>query len=200
MVKNKQTFFLSIPVHERRITVASLISLMRLLLAPLVAFAIIKGQWAVAGFLFLVAALSDVLDGAVARFFNQKTFLGEWLDALADKVLIVCSFTALLIRHCAPTWFLSLVLVRELALIGGAWWYYCQHGHFSLEPMPLAKVSMTLYVGTILLMLFCQQSAYLDGFPYYLMMMVTSCCAFVSLMQRCYQGIKLMFRIPVKEM
>jgi cardiolipin synthase (CMP-forming) len=189
----KQSFFFSIPLAQRRITTASLITISRLLLAPIVAYFIMSMQWQKAAIFFFMAALTDVLDGAVARYFNQQTFLGEWLDALADKVLILSTFYALFIVDLVPSWFACIVCIREILLMLGAWWSYQQYGYFSLKPVPLAKTSMALYVGTVLVVLAaCWQQVHIP-YLYMPLIILTLACALVSLVQRYYQQITIRF-------
>ena len=76
-------------------TVPNLITLIRLLLVPSVVFALLTGYmgWAFAG--FLLAGISDGIDGFIARHFDQRSELGAYLDPMADKLLLVSVFVVL---------------------------------------------------------------------------------------------------------
>lgn len=201
-MNNLWTFFIAIPAAERRITTATLITLFRLVLVPFIGLAIVKGWLLIALMLFLIAAVTDVLDGAIARYCKQETFLGRWLDALADRLLIVTSFSALLalpIVLPVPRWFLFFVLAREVLLLLGAWWFYRLHRHFSIEPVFLAKMSMALYVSTFLWTLGCKWLNYADHTISNILITFTVLCTVVSLLQQFYQGVKPMFRPSSKE-
>ncbi|WP_169309469.1 CDP-alcohol phosphatidyltransferase family protein [Hippea maritima] len=75
-------------------------------------------NWAVG--LFLVAAISDIADGFIARNFNQKTKIGAILDPLADKLLLNYTFLVLTIKGFIPLFLLSVVLFKDLTLITGS--------------------------------------------------------------------------------
>lgn len=68
--------------------------------------------------IFIVAGITDFLDGRAARASNNATKLGGYLDPLADKFLVLGSGLALLFVHRAPIWWLAIVLLRELAITG----------------------------------------------------------------------------------
>src|SRR5437667_177832 len=68
-----RTFFYAIPEQEKRITLATLCTIMRIILTPFIVSAIIKGHWGCAGCLFLGAAITDFLDGFFARYFIMST-------------------------------------------------------------------------------------------------------------------------------
>src|SRR5450755_1171055 len=68
--------------------------------------------------IFILASLTDWLDGAIARSRNLVTDLGKLLDPLADKVLIISALAALLERHIAPMWMVVIIITRELLIMG----------------------------------------------------------------------------------
>ena len=71
-----------------------------------------------AGLLFLIASITDFFDGYIARNFNAVSKLGEILDPLADKMLILGAFLGLLVLHRANPWAVYLILVREFFITG----------------------------------------------------------------------------------
>lgn len=105
------------------ITWATWLTIGRIIITPFIVHSLIYEQWMKAGILFAVAALSDTLDGALARYTRQETQLGVYLDPLADKLLIVSCYMTLLFVHGAnigiPLWLAVIVVVRELALVTG---------------------------------------------------------------------------------
>ncbi len=171
------------------ITIASIISIARLLCAPVIMILILSNWWQASALLFCLAAISDLLDGAIARFLNQTTLLGEWLDALADKALTILSCLALFITNELPNWFVAIIITRELALMIGACLLYYRHGHFSLKPIATARASMALYISTILMVLIFRCYSLQKGVFYCGLMLLTIVCATVSLVQRYYRSI-----------
>src|SRR5579863_5368053 len=69
-------------------------------------------------FIFILASLTDWLDGAIARSRNLITDLGKLLDPLADKVLIIGALVALVERHVAPMWMVVIIMAREFLISG----------------------------------------------------------------------------------
>jgi cardiolipin synthase (CMP-forming) len=110
----------------------NLITLARILMVPIVVWAIASRQMQVAFLLFLAAGVSDAVDGFLAKRFNMASELGAHLDPLADKTLIVSIYVALGVTDAIPRWIVILVVSRDILIIGGvmlAW--------FLGKPMPL---------------------------------------------------------------
>ena len=99
-------------------SIPNLITLARILLVPVVVWAIATGQIRLAFLLFLAAGISDAVDGFLAKRFGMKTELGAYLDPLADKVLIVSIYVALGITGVIPTWIVILVVSRDIMIVG----------------------------------------------------------------------------------
>ena len=97
------------------------ISLLRILLTPvfLAAFWTGRMDWALGA--FVTAGASDALDGTLARLLKQRTALGAMLDPLADKFLLLASYLSLGLAGWLPAWLVSLVLARDLVILGGLW-------------------------------------------------------------------------------
>jgi cardiolipin synthase (CMP-forming) len=97
----------------------NLISLGRLLLVPLAISLILEGSYGAAFWIFVIAGISDALDGFIAKRFDRRTRLGALLDPLADKVLLVSVYVTLGIAGQLWTWLVVLVVFRDIMIIGG---------------------------------------------------------------------------------
>jgi cardiolipin synthase len=97
----------------------NLISLGRLLLVPLAISLILDGRYWTAFWVFVVAGISDALDGFIAKRFNRRTRLGALLDPLADKVLLVSVYVTLGIAGQIWAWLVVLVVFRDIMIVGG---------------------------------------------------------------------------------
>src|SRR5579863_2406624 len=97
----------------------NLITLGRLLLVPLAVWLILGGRYGAAFWVFVVAGVSDGLDGFIAKHFDRRTRLGALLDPIADKALLVSMFVALGAAGEIPTWLVILVVFRDLMIVGG---------------------------------------------------------------------------------
>ncbi len=97
----------------------NLITLARILLVPVVVWAIASHEMQAAFVLFLLAGVSDAVDGFLAKRFHMTSELGAYLDPLADKVLIVSIYIALGITEAIPRWIVILVVSRDILIVGG---------------------------------------------------------------------------------
>jgi cardiolipin synthase (CMP-forming) len=95
------------------------ISIARILSVPFAVKFIIESQWRAAFFLFVIAAVSDGLDGFLARFFSFQSRVGAVLDALADKLLIVSVVGTLVVSTQFPLLLAMLIISRDVLIIGG---------------------------------------------------------------------------------
>ncbi len=98
---------------------ANLLSLLRLVLVPVFValFQSGKDSWATA--VFIVAALTDLLDGYLARRYRWVTQLGTFIDPLADKALTLSAWVLLYMRGSVPFWAVTLAFSRELVVVTG---------------------------------------------------------------------------------
>jgi cardiolipin synthase len=97
----------------------NLISLGRLLLVPLAISLILEGSYWAAFWIFVIAGISDALDGFIAKRFDCRTRLGALLDPVADKVLLVSVYVTLGIAGQLWAWLVVLVVFRDVMIVGG---------------------------------------------------------------------------------
>jgi cardiolipin synthase len=100
------------------LSIPNLITLARIILVPVVVWAITVGQIHLAFLLFMTAAISDAVDGFLAKRFGMTSALGAYLDPLADKVLIVSIYVTLGITGVIPLWIVILVVSRDIMIVG----------------------------------------------------------------------------------
>lgn len=96
---------------------ANQLTLFRLLVIPMILIAMFYGRHRPALWLFLLAAVTDAIDGLVARRLNQRTAIGAYLDPIADKLLLSSSFFVLALIHSVPWWVTILVLSRDVMIL-----------------------------------------------------------------------------------
>ena len=97
--------------------------------------------------LFLAAALTDLLDGYLARRRGQVTTLGRLLDPIADKLLISSALIALVWRHTAPAWMVVVIIGREFAVSGLRG--IAAHEGFSIDVSRMGKGKMVMQVAAV---------------------------------------------------
>ncbi|MEW6657463.1 MAG: CDP-diacylglycerol--glycerol-3-phosphate 3-phosphatidyltransferase [Thermodesulfobacteriota bacterium] len=135
------------------LTIPNLITLARILLTPLFIIFLIQGQYRKGLLVFLLAGLSDLADGLVARRWHQKSPLGAYLDPLADKLLLSSSFITLSISHVIPPWLTVVVFSRDLTLAFGVAIFRLADLPLVIAPTWLGKWTTTLQIATVLLAL-----------------------------------------------
>jgi len=109
-----------LPVPPDAWTVPNVLSYLRLLALPVFVFLHLGGRPGWALLVFLAAALTDALDGFLARLLDQQTKLGAFLDPLADKLLIGAALIMLFLEAEAPLWMVVLVAFRDGSMALGA--------------------------------------------------------------------------------
>lgn len=131
----------------------NLITLARILLVPVVVWAIAANQMLLAFILFLAAGVSDAVDGFLAKRFNMKSEIGAYLDPLADKVLIVSIYVTLGISGAIPRWLVILVVSRDLMIVGAIMLSWLVARPVAVRPLMVSKlntVAQILLAGTVL--------------------------------------------------
>ena len=134
-------------------SIPNLITLARILLVPVVVWAIASNQMLVAFLLFAAAGISDAVVGYLAKRFGMASELGAYLDPLADKVLIVAIYVSLGIVNALPGWLVILVVSRDLLIVGGVMFSWLLGKPVGVKPHPVSKVNTAvqlLLVGLVL--------------------------------------------------
>lgn len=111
----------------------NLFTLVRLALVPFIIEAVLEGRPLIALELFAAAAVTDLLDGAMARRFGWITPVGAYLDPIADKALLSGFYIALALAGSVPIWFVVLIFGRDLLILGssGAALCFSRMRHFA---------------------------------------------------------------------
>ena len=127
------------------------LTLIRVLLAPAIVIQLLYDYTGVAFLTFLLAGLTDALDGFLARTRRQRTELGRILDPLADKALLGSAFVTLAVLGDLPLWLVIIGVSRDAILIAGSLILYIQVGRLGNPPSALGKVTTLFQLVTVLL-------------------------------------------------
>ena len=125
----------------RRLSIPNLITLGRIILVPIVVWAITSGEMRIAFFLFLAAGISDAVDGFLAKRFHMASELGAYIDPLADKALIVSIYIALGIAGALPISLVILVVSRDIMIISGFMLSWLVGRPMPVKPLPVSKLN-----------------------------------------------------------
>lgn len=123
------------------LSLPNLITLARILLVPVMVWAIASDQMTVSFILFLVAGISDGVDGFLAKRFGMATEVGAYLDPLADKVLIVSIYVSLGVVEAIPRWLVILVVSRDLLIVGGIMLSWVLGNPVTIKPATVSRLN-----------------------------------------------------------
>ncbi len=141
------------PFSSANLTIPNLITLVRILLTPLFIIFLIQGRYHKALTVFVLAGVSDLADGLIARVWQQKSPLGSYLDPLADKLLMASSFVTLSIYHQIPAWLTVIVISRDVALAVGVLVLKLTDYPLVIRPSLPGKWTTAVQIATIFLVL-----------------------------------------------
>ena len=129
-----------------KVSIPNLITLGRILLVPVVVWAIYSGAMWIAFVLFLVAGVSDAVDGYLAKRFNMTSVLGAYLDPLADKALIVSIYVTLGIKAIIPGWLVILVVSRDIMIVGAVMLSWLIGSPVMMKPLLVSKLNTVVQI------------------------------------------------------
>lgn len=165
------------------------LTIMRIILIPVFVTAIIYNRYDYALYVFVIAALTDSLDGLIARLKNQKTTLGTFLDPLADKFLLVTSFILFATYGLIPKWLTITIISRDIIILMGWIILYIVSHTAKVEPTILGKLTIASQLILISYVLFDINFPLLPDMHGYLIwitaaLTVSSCLGYI------YRGFK----------
>ncbi len=140
-------------MSERFLNIPNSITLVRLAAVPVVFWLIEQASWVAAFWVFLVAALSDGIDGFLARWLKQMTAIGAALDTTTDKLLTLVTLVLLTLAEAIPLWVAAAILLRDVVIMLGAASYRGLAGHIEFTPTLLGKVHIALEFALLALVL-----------------------------------------------
>ena len=133
--------------------IPNLISLARILLVPVIVWAIASNEMQVAFGLFVVAGLSDLVDGFLAKQFRMATELGAYLDPLADKAMLVSIYVTLGIVEAVPRWLVILVVSRDIMIVAAVIVSWLFDKPVEMRPSKVSKLNTAAQVAYAALVL-----------------------------------------------
>ena len=176
-------------MSSRIITVPNLLTVFRMVLIPVFVSLLFYQRFLLALGIFILAGITDGLDGLLARRFNQKSQLGTILDPIADKLMLVTSFVVLSMRSVfpqplpshlpVPFWVTVAVISRDVFILVGAAAINIVTGFRGFRPSMLGKINTVVQIIAIAIIIFAASVPY--GTGYYLPTLYTTVFAFAVL-------------------
>ena len=141
------------------LTLANQLTILRIMLIPAFVLLVVYGYLGWALLTFLIAGVTDALDGLIARRAGQRTSLGAWLDPMADKLLLVTTFIVLtlpslpLANHI-PLWLTVVLISRDVVIVGVVAIVNLAVGPRTFRPSMCGKVATATYIVTSVVVMY----------------------------------------------
>jgi cardiolipin synthase len=180
-------------MFQQMLSVPNQLTMVRMLLVPFMLIAMLYRRHDLALWLFVAAACTDGIDGLIARRFNLKTLLGQYLDPIADKLFLSSAFLMQAFIGVIPWWLTILVLSRDVLIVAAALVTALATTFRDFRPSAYGKVNTACQVATIFIVL-CNNATgqrWLQG-PASLLMWIT---AGTTLLSAVHYGVEYSRRI-----
>jgi cardiolipin synthase len=146
-------------VTEPLFTLANQLTLLRMLLIPAFVLLVVYGYFGSALLVFVAAGATDAFDGLIARYSNQKTTLGAWLDPAADKLLLVTTFIVLTLPNIGlvnriPVWLTILIISRDVGIVLTVAIVNLAIGPRTFRPSLLGKAATAFFIVTCVVIMY----------------------------------------------
>jgi cardiolipin synthase len=135
------------------LTFPNQLTLLRMSFLPFIVIKLVDGRYGVALILFVLAGMSDGLDGLVARALKQQTVLGQYLDPIADKMLLSTVFLVLSILHKIPWKFTVVVFSRDISILAASTVLFAIAGLRDFRPSVFGKANTFAQVAAVFFVL-----------------------------------------------
>jgi cardiolipin synthase len=141
------------------LTIANQLTILRIVLVPIFVLLVLYDRLGTALVVFVIAGITDALDGLAARLAGQRTSIGAWLDPMADKLLLVTTFIVLtlpavpLTNHL-PVWLTVLVISRDVVIVGFVAVINLAVGPRTFRPSLLGKAATAAFIVTSVVILY----------------------------------------------
>lgn len=135
------------------LTAPNQLTLLRMMFLPFIVIKLVEGHYSLALILFVLAGMSDGLDGLLARTLKQQTILGQYLDPIADKLLLSTIFMVLSILHKIPWKFTVVVFSRDISILLASAVLYAIAGLRDFRPSIFGKANTFAQVAAVFFVL-----------------------------------------------
>ncbi len=173
------------------INIPNILTLLRILLTPLFVIFLLKHLYFFALIVFTLAGISDGLDGFIARYFNQRTTLGAYLDPIADKILLTAAYASLAILNIIPPWLTVIVISRDVLIAIGMFIFTMTNIRVEIKPSIVSKCTTAAQLLTVFLALLQMQMAGISAIIYSLCLL-TAVLTIMSGLHYTYIGLNIL--------
>jgi len=133
--------------------IPNILSILRIILIPLVAWLILFDYFLYALITTLIIAISDFLDGFIARIFNAQSEVGSYLDSIADKAFIISAYMLIGTQNLLPIFVIIIVISRDIIIMGAFGLSFAMNQKLDINPIRISKINTFLQFTLIILVL-----------------------------------------------
>ena len=133
--------------------IPNILSILRIVLIPLVAWLILFDYFLYALITTLIIAISDFLDGFIARVFNAESEIGSYLDSIADKAFIISAYMLIGTQDLLPIFVIIIVISRDIIIMGAFGLSFAMNQKLDINPIRISKINTFLQFTLIILVL-----------------------------------------------
>jgi CDP-diacylglycerol--glycerol-3-phosphate 3-phosphatidyltransferase len=172
-------------------TKANIITIIRIIMVPLFLVILLTemhNKEFIAFAIFVIAAVTDALDGYVARKYNQVSDLGKFLDPMADKLLVSAALIALVYLQEVETWVAAIIILRELFISFFRFYYLVKNASFSAS-IP-AKFKTTFQIIALAILIIYRKLPYADH-----LRRLGTVILYIAVILTVYSGAEYVFRL-----
>jgi cardiolipin synthase (CMP-forming) len=134
----------------RPLTIPNFISIARLLAVPVIVYLMMIDRMLAAGLLFVLAGISDAVDGFIAKRFGTTSQLGRYLDPIADKALLMSVFVTFGLQGALPLWLIVLVVSRDILIIGAVLLAWMMAHPIRVQPLMVSKANTAMQIVLVI--------------------------------------------------
>lgn len=138
------------------LTAPNQLTLLRMIFVPFIVIHLVEGHYLWALVVFVIAGFSDGLDGLLARTLHQQTLLGQYLDPIADKLLLSSMFLVLSILHKIPWKFTVVVFSRDISILAASAVLFAIAGLRDFRPSIFGKANTFSQISAVFFVLLLQ--------------------------------------------
>ena len=133
--------------------IPNILSILRIILIPLVAWLILFDYFLYALIITLLIAISDFLDGFIARAFNAQSEIGSYLDSIADKAFIISAYMLIGTQNLLPIYVIIIVISRDIIIMGAFVLSFAMNQRLDINPIRTSKINTFLQFTLLVLVL-----------------------------------------------
>lgn len=136
------------------ISIPNILTLVRILLTPVFVILLLRDMFPAALLVFAAAGISDGLDGLIARYMNQRTTLGSYLDPAADKLLLTSAFIVMAVLGIIPDWLMVIVITRDVVIVLGLAILTLTEKKYEVKPTLVSKCTTAIQILVVFVSLY----------------------------------------------